>query len=123
MVDEVADTDTSGVTLKHLDVVTDSTDELVTALTGVDSLVIAVGFVPGNPVKMVAAAHAVDNLGTVRLIDAAKITGVKKVVMISSILTNGLGPGRVAWLRGDERFREGAEREDRLGESPARERA
>ena len=96
MVDEVADTDTPGVTLKHLDVVTDSTDELVTALTGVDSLVIAVGFVPGNPVKMVAAAHAVDNVGTVRLIDAAKVAGVKKVVVISSILTNGLGPGRVA---------------------------
>ena len=35
-------------------------------------LVIAVGFVPGNPFKMDAAAHAVDNVGTVKLIDAAK---------------------------------------------------
>merc|ERR1711935_779600 len=30
-----------------------------------------------------------DNVGTIRLIDAAKKAGVKKVVMVSSILTNG----------------------------------
>merc|ERR1711865_899786 len=55
---------------------------------GVDGLVIAVGFVSGNPFKMTAAAQAVDNVGTVKLIDAAKAAGVKKVVLVSSILTD-----------------------------------
>merc|ERR1711865_1023148 len=54
-----------------------------------DGLVIAVGFVPGNPFKMDAAAHAVDNVGTIALIDAAKVAGVQKVVLVSSILTDG----------------------------------
>merc|ERR1711937_488230 len=52
------------------------------------------GFVPGNPLKMDAQAHAVDNLGTVALVDAAKKAGVKKVVMVSSILTNGRAWGQ-----------------------------
>ena len=43
---------------------------------------------------MNAYAHEVDNLGTCRLIDAAKIAGVKKVVMVSSILTNGRAWGQ-----------------------------
>ena len=51
-------------------------------------------FVPGNPLKMDAQAHAVDNLGTVALVDAAKKAGVKKVVMVSSILTNGRAWGQ-----------------------------
>merc|ERR1712037_176419 len=64
-------------------------------LEGADSLVIAVGFVPGNPLKMNEEAHKVDNLGTVALIDAAKKSGtVKKVVMVSSILTNGRAWGQ-----------------------------
>jgi len=37
---------------------------------------------------MDAAAHAVDNVGTCALIDAAKQAGVKKVVLVSSILTD-----------------------------------
>ena len=43
---------------------------------------------------MGAAAHAVDNVGTIKLIDAAKKAGVKKVVMVSSILTNGRNWGQ-----------------------------
>ena len=43
---------------------------------------------------MNAYAHEVDNLGTCRLINAAKIVGVKKVVMVSSILTNGRAWGQ-----------------------------
>jgi uncharacterized protein YbjT (DUF2867 family) len=39
-------------------------------------------------------AHAVDNVGTCALIDAAKKAGVKKVVMVSSILTNGRAWGQ-----------------------------
>lgn len=89
MVQSVESVDTSSVSLQHLDVVADSVDVMTKTLAGADGLVIAVGFVPGNPLKMNAAAHEVDNVGTCRLIDAAKAAGVKKIVMVSSILTNG----------------------------------
>lgn len=89
MVQSVGSVDTSSVSLQHLDVVADSVGDMAKTLEGADGLVIAVGFVPGNPLKMNAAAHEVDNVGTCRLIDAAKTAGVKKVVMVSSILTNG----------------------------------
>ena len=48
--------------------VTGTTEDLTSALAGAQSLVIAVGFVPGNPLKMNAAAHEVDNVGTCKLI-------------------------------------------------------
>mmetsp|Transcript_7796 Transcript_7796/g.11322 ORF Transcript_7796/g.11322 Transcript_7796/m.11322 type:complete len:326 (-) Transcript_7796:653-1630(-) len=89
MVQSVESVDTSSVNLQHLDVVADSVDIMAKTLEGADGLVIAVGFVPGNPLKMNGAAHEVDNVGTCRLIDAAKAAGVKKIVMVSSILTNG----------------------------------
>merc|ERR1712205_114368 len=86
--------DTKGVRLAKLDVVAMSVDDMAAALSGSDALVIATGFVPDNPLKMDAQAHAVDNLGTVALVDAAKKAGVKKVVMVSSILTNGRAWGQ-----------------------------
>lgn len=94
MVQKVASVDTSAVELRHLDLVKDSVDALADTLKGAESMVIAVGFVPGNPLKMNAEAHAVDNVGTCKLIDAAKKAGVKKVVLVSSILTNGRGWGQ-----------------------------
>jgi uncharacterized protein YbjT (DUF2867 family) len=84
----------SGLDLRRLDVVKDSVDDLAATLQGADKLVIAVGFVPGNPLKMSQAAHEVDNVGTCKLIDAAKRAKVKKVVMVSSILTNGRAWGQ-----------------------------
>merc|ERR1712216_417529 len=78
-----------GVRLAKLDVVAMSVDDMAAALSGSDALVIATGFVPGNPLKMDAQAHAVDNLGTVAL-----VAGAKKVVMVSSILTNGRAWGQ-----------------------------
>jgi hypothetical protein len=95
MVQKVASIDTSAVTLKKLDVVKDTVDDLAASMAGAESLVIATGFIPGNPLKMNAAAHEVDNIGTIKLIDAAKKTGsVKKIVMVSSILTNGRNWGQ-----------------------------
>ncbi len=94
MIQQVASVDTSKVDLQHLDVVMDSTDLLAETLKGADSLVIAVGFVPSNPLKMNEEAHKVDNVGTIKLIDAAKVAGVKKVVLVSSILTNGRAWGQ-----------------------------
>jgi len=58
-----------------------------------DVLIIATGFVPGNPFKMAAAARAVDNEGVVHLVDAARRAGVRRVVLISSILVDGRAMG------------------------------
>ena len=74
--------------------VTDTTDNLALAMDGADVVVVATGFVPGNPFKMSAAAHEVDNEGVVNCVKAAKKAGnVKKIVLISSILTNGRAAG------------------------------
>ena len=66
---------------------------LAESFKGFDIIVVATGFVPGNPFKMNEAAHAVDNVGVQHVADAAKIAGNKRVVLISSILTNGPGMG------------------------------
>lgn len=94
MIQKVPSLDAAGIELKKLDVASDSTEAITQVLSGAESLVIAVGFVPGNPLKMNAAAHEVDNVGTCKLIDAAKAAGVKKVVLVSSILTNGRAWGQ-----------------------------
>uniref|UniRef100_A0A7S4NHV8 NAD(P)-binding domain-containing protein n=1 Tax=Odontella aurita TaxID=265563 RepID=A0A7S4NHV8_9STRA len=94
MVQKVGSVDTAGVDLRRLDVVSDSVDAIAETLRGADALVIAVGFVPGNPLKMTQAAHEVDNVGTIRLIDAAKAAGVSKIVLVSSILTDGRAWGQ-----------------------------
>ncbi|KAJ1450770.1 hypothetical protein M885DRAFT_589820 [Pelagophyceae sp. CCMP2097] len=94
MVQRVAGVDAAAVELRRLDVVNDDVATLAAALQGSDALVIATGFVPGNPFKMDSAAHAVDNLGTIALVDAAKKAGVKRVVLVSSILTNGRAWGQ-----------------------------
>ena len=59
MVQKVASVDTSAVDLQRLDVVKDSVDDLAKTMEGATSLVIATGFIPGNPLKMNAAAHEV----------------------------------------------------------------
>mmetsp|Transcript_6610 Transcript_6610/g.20466 ORF Transcript_6610/g.20466 Transcript_6610/m.20466 type:complete len:296 (-) Transcript_6610:35-922(-) len=94
MVQQVGAVATAGVQFKPLDVTTMDAAALKGALAGSDKLVIALGFVPGNPLKMDSAAHAVDNVGTVALVGAAKAAGVKKVVLVSSILTNGRAWGQ-----------------------------
>lgn len=93
MIQKVPSLDAAGVELRKLDV-SESAESMATALAGAQSLVIAVGFVPSNPLKMAAAAHEVDNVGTCKLIDAAKSAGIKKVVLVSSILTNGRAWGQ-----------------------------
>ena len=87
-------TASSKVSLKHLDVVMDTIDQLADTMQGANSLIIATGFIPGNPLKMSQAAHEVDNVGTCHLIDAAKKAGISKIVMVSSILTNGRNWGQ-----------------------------
>ena len=88
MIQQGAAIDASAVELRGIDVETLGVGEMTASLKGADGLVIAVGFVPGNPFKMGEAAHAVDNVGTVALVDAAKAAGVRKVVLVTSILTD-----------------------------------
>ena len=76
--------------------VTMPADVLAPLMKSVDAeiVVVCTGFVPGNPFKMAAAARAVDNEGVVHLVDAAKRSGtVKRIVLISSILTDGRAMG------------------------------
>lgn len=94
MVDQVQAVDTKGVSLKSLDVAKDGVEKIASTLKGSNALIIATGFVPGNPFAMNAEAHAVDNIGTKTLVDAAKKAGVEKVVLVSSILTNGRAWGQ-----------------------------
>ena len=94
-VDKASKSFPSGSTLSHLDVVEDSLADLVQTLQGSNGLIIACGMNPAkNLLRMSKAAHEVDNLGTCKLIDAAKEAGVKKVVLVSSILTNGRAWGQ-----------------------------
>ena len=80
--------------LTQLDV-TNAPDAIAAGLPkGIDAIVCATGFVPGNPFKMGAAAHAVDNVGTRNLIAAASLAGIDRFVLVSSILTNGRAIGQ-----------------------------
>eukprot|EP00965_Chrysotila_dentata_P145473 4805290-Pleurochrysis_carterae.AAC.2 len=57
--------------------------QIAAALDGVDSIVCAVGFAGGNPFEMGKLAHAVDNVGTCKLIEAAsaaKISNTRALV-------------------------------------------
>lgn len=74
--------------VKHLDV-TESVEAIAASLAGAQSVVCALGFAPGNPLKYSQAAHAVDNVGTCRLIDACKLAKVDNLVLVTSILTAG----------------------------------
>jgi uncharacterized protein YbjT (DUF2867 family) len=86
---------TTTARLTHLDVVEDSLESLTATLKGVDGLIIATGMNPGkNLFRMADAAHEVDNVGTIKLIQAAKLAGVQKIVLVSSILTNGRNWGQ-----------------------------
>jgi uncharacterized protein YbjT (DUF2867 family) len=78
----------SAVSLAKLDVVKESVEAIAETLKGANSLVIAIGYIPGDPLSWGKAARAVDNEGTIKLIDAAKVAGVSKIVMVSAILTD-----------------------------------
>ena len=76
--------------------VTMPADVLAPLMKSVDAeiVVVCTGFVPGNPFKMASAARAVDNEGVVHLVDAARRSGtVRRIVLISSILTDGRAMG------------------------------
>eukprot|EP00958_Prasinococcus_capsulatus_P017496 scaffold1973_cov399-Prasinococcus_capsulatus_cf.AAC.27 len=59
------------------DVVESSVEELAQAMSGAEAVICATGFSP-KPFSKVDTAHLVDNVGTCKLVDAAKMAGVKK---------------------------------------------
>eukprot|EP00850_Spirogloea_muscicola_P012519 SM000081S22653 [mRNA] locus=s81:329924:331177:- [translate_table: standard] len=65
--------------------VTKGADELAEALGNADAVVCATGFAPGLDLT---SAWRVDNYGTVHLADACKRRGIRKLVLVSSLLTN-----------------------------------
>lgn len=62
----------------------------------VDAVIIATGYSPSSSSEANAflGSYNVDNLGTKRIVDAAVKSKVPKVVLISSLLTNGLASGQ-----------------------------
>lgn len=83
--------ESKGIELVKADVTAGSA-ELESALDGVDAVIIATGFSPGlDP----TAAWKVDNLGTVAVVEASKKKGVKRLVLVTSLLTNGAAWGQV----------------------------
>ncbi|KQJ84683.1 uncharacterized protein At2g34460, chloroplastic [Brachypodium distachyon] len=72
--------------------VTEGADKLVEAVRGADAVICATGFRrsfdPFAPWK-------VDNLGTVNLVEACRKAGVKRFILVSSILVNGAAMGQL----------------------------
>ncbi|KAF9672551.1 hypothetical protein SADUNF_Sadunf11G0054000 [Salix dunnii] len=71
--------------------VTEGSDKLVQAIGDSEAVICATGFRPGwnlfTPWK-------VENLGTVNLVEACRKLGVKRFILISSILVNGAAMGQ-----------------------------
>lgn len=72
--------------------VTESADKLATAIGNVETVICATGFRRSLDFW---APWKVDNFGTVHLIDACKKMGVKRFILVSSILVNGAAMGQV----------------------------
>ncbi|KAK9868358.1 hypothetical protein WJX84_007812 [Apatococcus fuscideae] len=70
--------------------VTKSSEVLTAAIGNADAVIIAIGYGGINP----SGFEDVDKKGTINLVDAAKKTGAKQVVMLSSLLTNGGAVGQ-----------------------------
>ncbi|CAM6083474.1 unnamed protein product [Calypogeia fissa] len=73
--------------------VTQGKEKLAQAMRGVDAVVVATGFRPNITDPL--ASWNVDNLGTVALVDACAMAGVKRFVLVSSLLVNGAAVGQI----------------------------
>ena len=80
-----------GVEFVPLDVTAPAAEQ-AEALRGADAVVCAVGFAPGLDLR--STPKKVDGEGTRRLVDAARAAGVKKFVLVTSLLTNAKAVGQ-----------------------------
>ncbi|KAJ7547878.1 hypothetical protein O6H91_08G107900 [Diphasiastrum complanatum] len=72
--------------------VTEDPDRLARAIGNVDAIICATGYRRSFDLL---APWKVDNLGTVHLVDASRKNGVKRFILVSSILVNGAAVGQV----------------------------
>jgi len=89
--DEAGLSELSGVDFVRLDVTAPAAEQ-AEALRGAEAVVCAVGFAPGLDFRN--SPKKVDGEGTQRLVDAAKAAGVKKFVLVTSLLTNAKAVGQ-----------------------------
>jgi nucleoside-diphosphate-sugar epimerase len=84
------------LSLVPCDLANDKFDKFVDILYGSDVVVICSSYTPKEgSLPSFKGAKMVDNIATKRVIDAAVAAGVSKVVLVSSLLTNGIGAGQI----------------------------
>lgn len=77
----------------EVDVVTDSPATLAEKVAGYSAVICATGYSPSGPIDILGP-YKVDNKGTIKLADALVAAGVPKMVLVSSLLTNGWEAGQ-----------------------------
>ena len=82
----------AGAEFVHADV-TEGVEALVEAIGDADAVVCATGFTPSFNFGK-DSAKMVDGVGTRALVDAAKKAGVKRFVLVTSLLTNAPAVGQ-----------------------------
>jgi hypothetical protein len=84
------------LSLVPCDLESDNFETFVEVLNGADAVVVCSSYTPKEgSLPNLKGSKLIDNLATKRLIDACVAAGVSKVVMVSSLLTNGLNAGQL----------------------------
>ncbi len=78
----------------EVDVQSESLATLTDKVAGYSAVVCATGYSPTMPPDL-TGPYKVDFLGTVKLAEALKAAGVPKLVLVTSLLTDGLAAGQV----------------------------
>ncbi|EWM24255.1 putative chloroplastic-like protein [Nannochloropsis gaditana] len=77
----------------EVDVVADSPATLAEKVTDYSAVICATGYSPSGPIDLLGP-YKVDNMGTTKLAEALVAAGVPKMVLVSSLLTNGWAAGQ-----------------------------
>lgn len=77
----------------EVDVVADSPASLAEKVAGYSAVICATGYSPSGPIDILGP-YKVDNKGTIKLAEALVAAGVPKMVLVSSLLTNGWEAGQ-----------------------------
>ena len=77
--EHIAEVEATGASALVLDIETASAEELASVLTGQDAIIWSAGAGGGNPSR----TYAVDRDAAIRSMDAAKLAGVRRYVMVS----------------------------------------
>lgn len=77
----------------EVDVVADSPASLTDKVTGYSAVICCTGYSPSGPIDLFGP-YKVDNIGTIKLAKALVVAKVPKMVLVSSLLTNGWEAGQ-----------------------------